>query len=257
MFAWHWLCPPPCAVLGLHTELLVLSSLCMNSDLVVNMLQFVYHSPKHNFFPIMHLLLCVICSLSDRSETEITEACYCPAGFSSILCAREGERCNRNGVTEDYRQVEVKRQEDRQAKLRLRLWVVAEEEGERGGGTDDVMCNNIHALCKCLCAPLVCMCVRALVLRASLLALINNSPVLLVRLPSSLHPLPQLPPLSSLFPLTSSCLCPSPKHHPKKTYIYIHKTLLITHHTLVTPSSTQILHLHALPPFSLRTVGGL
>lgn len=87
------------------------------------------------------------------------------------------------GVSEDRRQVGVKRQEDGQAKLRLRLWVVAKKEGEMGGG--DVMCNSIHALCKCLCAPSVCMCFRALVSRASLLPLINNSPVLLVRLPSS------------------------------------------------------------------------
>lgn len=88
-----------------------------------------------------------------------------------------------------------------------------------GGGTADVMCNNIHALCKCLCAPLLCVC--TLVLRASLLALINNSPVLLVRLPSSLHPLPHLPPLSSLSPLTSSPLCPSSKQIPKTYTIAI------------------------------------
>lgn len=117
------------------------------------------------------------------------------------------------------------------------------------------MRNNIHALCKCLCVPLVCMCYHALVLRASLLALINNSPVLLVRLPSSLHPLPQL---SSHFPLTSSPLCPTPKHHPKAyTQTLIRTTPFITL-TLVAPFSTPVLgspqpvqvnvHLHTPPP---------
>lgn len=49
----------------------------------------------------------------------------------------EGERCSRDGVTEDRRQVSGKRQEDRQAELRLKLWVVAdgEDEEERGGGS--------------------------------------------------------------------------------------------------------------------------
>lgn len=52
-----------------------------------------------------------------------------------------------------------------------------------GGGCEerrwrgDVICNNIHAVYKLVCVPLVCMCVHALVLRASRLALINHLPV--------------------------------------------------------------------------------
>lgn len=103
------------------------------------------------------------------------------------------------------------------------------------------MCNNIHALCKRLCAPLVCMCVHALGLRASLLPLINNSPVLLVRLPSFLHPLPQLTPLSSLLSLTSSPLSPSPKHHPKAcTHARAH-----THTHTLHYSTYPLLHLYS------------
>lgn len=57
----------------------------------------------------------------------------------------------------------------------MRVWVVAEK--KTGGG--DVMCNNIHAECVNACVYLfVCMCVHALVLRDSLLFLINNLPVL-------------------------------------------------------------------------------
>lgn len=96
-----------------------------------------------------------------------------------------------------------------QTKLRLRLWVVAEREEEREGG--DVMCNNIHALSKFLCAPLMCMCVHALVLRASLLALINYSPVLLVRLPFFSHPLPQA--AFSVLPLSPNLISPLPVTH--------------------------------------------
>ncbi len=136
----------------------------------------------------------------------------------------------------------MKRQENRQAKLRLRLWVVAEKEEARGGG--DVMCNNIHALSKFLRAPLVCMCVHALVLRASLLALINNSQVLLVPLPSSLHSLPQLPLLSSLF--SPNLISPLPITHtpPKNIHTCMHAHTLkpfITHHTIVAPFSTPVL----------------
>lgn len=95
---------------------------------------------------------------------------------------------------------------------------------ERGAGTADVMCNNIHALCKCLCVLKctsvcvymhVCVCVRAhthaLALRASLLALINNSAVLSVRLPPLLHSSP--PPTGSSVHPSPHPLCPSPKHH--------------------------------------------
>lgn len=55
----------------------------------------------------------------------------------------------------DRTQFEVKRWEDKQAKLRLRLWVVAEKEEERAGG--DVMCNNIHAACVNACVHLWCV----------------------------------------------------------------------------------------------------
>lgn len=66
----------------------------------------------------------------------------------------EVERCNGYGMTEDRdrTQFEVKRWEDKQAKLRLRLWVVAEKDEERAGG--DVMCNNIHAVCVNACVYL-------------------------------------------------------------------------------------------------------
>lgn len=64
--------------------------------------------------------------ISLLSASRILEQTLCCGGLEG-----EGERCNGYGVTEDRRQVEVKRQEDRQAKLRLRFWVVAEKEEER------------------------------------------------------------------------------------------------------------------------------
>lgn len=101
----------------------------------------------------------------------------------------------------DRRRVEVKGHEDRPSKDGLRLWVVAEEQDKKRKGMVHVICNNIHALCKCMRALMDTVYVCALALMASLLALLNNLPVLSVCLPSSIHPLLQLPHLSSLFPL--------------------------------------------------------
>ena len=102
---------------------------------------------------------------------------------------------------------------------------------------------------------LECVCMRALVLRASLLALINNSPVLLVSLSSSLPPLPQMPPLSSLFALTPSLLCPSPntfqKHTPHPPHLTI---ILIPYPVLQSPKLVQAsVHIRSPPPL-LRVI---
>lgn len=68
-------------------------------------------------------------SLDNRSEIAIREVHH--YSFTDYVLERL-QGCYWNGVAEPRRQAEVKRQEDRRAKLRLKLWVVAKG-GRRDG----------------------------------------------------------------------------------------------------------------------------
>lgn len=75
----------------------------------------------------------MIKSLDNRSEMANREIQQ--YSFADYVLERL-QGCYWNGVAEPRRQTEVKRQEDRRAKLRLRLWVVAtggRRDGRRHG----------------------------------------------------------------------------------------------------------------------------
>lgn len=141
MFVWNGFVQQHCAVLGLHTALLegvlcMAPSLYMNSDLVVSTFQSAHLNSQHYYYffqIIIHLLLCVFWSFHNRNGTVNRSVFFFNCTADCVLGRLEVKSVRHNGddVTEEKGQVEVKRQEDRQAKLRLRLWVVAGGRGTR------------------------------------------------------------------------------------------------------------------------------